>query len=201
MASAAQITANRLNAQHSTGPRTLEGKARSSQNALKSGFCSAALVVPPEMRAEFDEYRAGLLKSTAPQTAIEEDYFRRMLLSGWNLIRVQEAETQELFGAADATRLDLLTRYRRDLERSYDRALKALRELQRERVARCAASAEMREALAEEAPLAVPPRPRPMTSAEMREIIDQSVVPTLPRSEPDLAPGLFAAMPPQALGE
>jgi hypothetical protein len=37
MSTEAQINANRLNAQKSTGPRTPEGKAASSLNALKSG--------------------------------------------------------------------------------------------------------------------------------------------------------------------
>src|SRR5581483_5733834 len=40
MSSPSQVTANRLNAQHSTGPVTPEGKAASSRNALKSGLHS-----------------------------------------------------------------------------------------------------------------------------------------------------------------
>ena len=48
MATAAQIQANRANAQNSTGPRTPEGKARVSQNAclkkeLKTGTLHAML--------------------------------------------------------------------------------------------------------------------------------------------------------------
>ena len=35
-----------------TGPRTPEGKAHSSQNAVKHGFYSSALVVADEMLAE-----------------------------------------------------------------------------------------------------------------------------------------------------
>ena len=37
MCSEAKLTANRLNAKKSTGPRTLEGKAVVAQNALKHG--------------------------------------------------------------------------------------------------------------------------------------------------------------------
>ncbi len=38
MASEAQISANRQNAEKSTGPRTDEGKAVASQNAVKHGL-------------------------------------------------------------------------------------------------------------------------------------------------------------------
>ena len=43
--SEARISANRRNSLKSTGPRTLEGKARSRANALKHGLC-ASIVVP-----------------------------------------------------------------------------------------------------------------------------------------------------------
>src|ERR1039458_319968 len=41
-----QFAANRANAGSSTGPRTTDGKARSSQNARKHGFAAAAYTVP-----------------------------------------------------------------------------------------------------------------------------------------------------------
>ncbi len=44
MSSAAQLQANRRNAQQSTGPRTGAGKSRSSQNAVKHGFTGRLLV-------------------------------------------------------------------------------------------------------------------------------------------------------------
>ena len=40
MATEAQINANRRNAQKSTGPRSLEGKAATNRNALKHGLCA-----------------------------------------------------------------------------------------------------------------------------------------------------------------
>jgi hypothetical protein len=45
-ASEKQFAANRANAQHSSGPRTAEGKARSSQSARKYGFYGNAYNVP-----------------------------------------------------------------------------------------------------------------------------------------------------------
>ena len=47
MATLPQIEANRLNAQHSTGPRTPQGKAVSSQNAFKSGLDGALACAGP----------------------------------------------------------------------------------------------------------------------------------------------------------
>src|SRR5258708_18118591 len=47
-----QLQANRLNAQNSTGPTSAEGKAHSSQNALKSGIDSESEVLFWEDAAE-----------------------------------------------------------------------------------------------------------------------------------------------------
>ena len=43
MATAAQIEANRLNAQKSTGPRTDRGKARAKLNAIKHGMTARTI--------------------------------------------------------------------------------------------------------------------------------------------------------------
>jgi hypothetical protein len=48
----ARIAANRLNAQHSTGPKTDEGKERSRANALKHGLTGAGIVLPQTDDAE-----------------------------------------------------------------------------------------------------------------------------------------------------
>ncbi len=64
--SEARITANRLNALRSTGPRTEEGKEKSRANALKHGMCAATLAVAEGDPAPMAEARRsawrGLLK-------------------------------------------------------------------------------------------------------------------------------------------
>ena len=48
MSSLKQTEANRQNAQKSTGPRSVEGKAASRFNALKSGIDAKSQVLPNE---------------------------------------------------------------------------------------------------------------------------------------------------------
>ena len=43
----AQLTANRENAQHSTGPRTIEGKKRASRNAFRHGLTGQIVIHTP----------------------------------------------------------------------------------------------------------------------------------------------------------
>jgi hypothetical protein len=54
MASQAQLAANTANAQHSTGPRTPEGKTVSAQNSRKHGLTSKDLVIGADEQPEFD---------------------------------------------------------------------------------------------------------------------------------------------------
>ena len=55
MPSQRQIEANRRNAQKSTGPTSVTGKARSSMNALKTGIHAKSLVLPSETVGELEE--------------------------------------------------------------------------------------------------------------------------------------------------
>ena len=48
MASIRQIAANRLNATHSTGPTSADGKVRARRNALKHGLSGQGVVLPDE---------------------------------------------------------------------------------------------------------------------------------------------------------
>src|SRR6266404_1747306 len=83
---------NRANAQHSTGPRTAEGKRRSSMNAMRHGLTSQVIVMPDEdMQAYqcrchefFDEY--------APQTATEKQLVQEIADTAWRLNRIPALE-------------------------------------------------------------------------------------------------------------
>jgi len=70
MASVAQIQANRLNAQKSTGPRTAVGKERASRNAVKHGLLAREAVIRGEDPEEFERYRQWMLESLAPAGAV-----------------------------------------------------------------------------------------------------------------------------------
>ncbi len=160
MASAAQITANQANARRSTGPKSPEGKARSSENSRRHGLTAACPVVDPAQSAAFDEYREALLLDTQPEGPIEEELFLRMLTSGWNLRRARQFETSLLETAnlaendQDAARLSRIARYRRELERSYERALTHLQVLQTQRAILLQRPAEIIDTVAKFTPLA-----------------------------------------------
>ena len=71
-----KIAANKANGQHSTGPKTPEGKARSSQNSLKHGLFSQASPLTPRFglpgEAElYTQTLANLTQSLAPHDPLE----------------------------------------------------------------------------------------------------------------------------------
>jgi hypothetical protein len=90
-ASAAQVAANRLNAQRSTGPRTLDGKARSRQNALKHGL-AAQLVVPDEDVAEVAERFADYERDLKPSSAVARFLVQQAAVMALNVERAQRAD-------------------------------------------------------------------------------------------------------------
>jgi hypothetical protein len=72
MATAAQIAANRRNAQRSTGPRTEEGKERARLNAIKHGLAaSTSVFLPHEDPARYHDMRAALMETWQPANAQE----------------------------------------------------------------------------------------------------------------------------------
>jgi hypothetical protein len=96
MPTQAQITANRQNAQKSTGPRTPEGKTTVSQNAAKHGLLSRQTLIGSEDRVEFDLYRYDLLDELSPQTPMESMLAERIVTLSWRLKRATYIQTQTI---------------------------------------------------------------------------------------------------------
>ena len=72
MATAAKVSANRRNAEKSTGPRTAEGKAAAAQNAVKHGLWARAPVLMHEDPQEFELHRTRMLRKLAPDGPDQE---------------------------------------------------------------------------------------------------------------------------------
>ena len=92
MSSVAQVEANRLNAQKSTGPRTPEGKARVAANAIRHGLLCEKAFIDGEDFALFDEHCRSMKESLAPVGAIEEELADRVAAQSWRLRRATGIE-------------------------------------------------------------------------------------------------------------
>jgi len=96
MTTEAQIIANRLNAQKSTGPRTSEGKAAVSQNAVKNGFLAHLDVINSESQADFDLYRDQLLNELNPVSPMKSMLAERIVTLSWRLKRICSIQNQAI---------------------------------------------------------------------------------------------------------
>jgi hypothetical protein len=94
MSSQKQIEANRLNSRKSTGPRSAEGKSRSSMNALKSGIDAKSQVIRGEKAANLDALKTeyyGRFHPTTPETRMLVD---TLIDAEWLLRRFRVCEAQ-----------------------------------------------------------------------------------------------------------
>ncbi|HME10605.1 MAG TPA: hypothetical protein VKG25_26355 [Bryobacteraceae bacterium] len=125
-----KIETNRANAQFSTGPRTEDGKAASSQNARKHGLTAKHLAIKPEDREEFEEMLAGYQTEINPRGAIQQTLFDEIVTAAWNLRRIRILEsTLDLLDP----QYERLARHKTRIERTFHRALKELKALQTDR--------------------------------------------------------------------
>ena len=137
MATPAQVLANRENAQHSTGPRSEEGRAKSSLNALRHGLASRGLIVLPGQESAFEQLEQGLRTGLQPSGELQDVLFKRILESAWNLHRCRLAEAQLYLNGSDPTVDPLLdvhneakyTRIQKYARQSESSMLRTVREL------------------------------------------------------------------------
>src|SRR3974390_3449872 len=154
MTTEAQVAANRLNAQKSTGPRTPGGKAISARNAIKHGLLGEQIVVEGEDRNHFGFHREQMMRYLAPIGEVELTLSERLVGLSWRLQRVERLQVQgfEVLCAkaleatadeqaddkltlgriivkdfAETRILDKLLMYERRIEHSFCRILKEVR--------------------------------------------------------------------------
>ena len=94
MATPAQITANRANAQKSTGPISPEGKSISRFNALKHGLDAQSLIIPGEDPAAYDALAADYRDEFHPTSPSETFHVDTMIRADWQKRRLQPLETE-----------------------------------------------------------------------------------------------------------
>jgi len=154
MASQRQIDANRQNAQKSTGPKTPEGKAAVSQNALQHPLTA-------EDEDEFNATRQSFEDELKPVGPLQTLLVEQIVMAAWRLARIRTLESGlfQLRLADDTKAIErdyehlsqrarLAYLFRRDIqghntlahlgryearaERSFYRALRELQRLQKE---------------------------------------------------------------------
>jgi hypothetical protein len=163
MATEAQIEANRRNAQLSTGPRTDEGKAAVSQNAIKHGLRSRKVLLPDEDPNEYAELYAGLIAEWQPETTTEADLVERMAIAKWKAIRCEEIESHNpaMIMLADPQAFTCLVQHQERLDRAYDRALTKLMQLKKFRAQQPKSEPAEKVETETEAPPDQPSQPKP----------------------------------------
>jgi len=94
MSTEAQINANRLNAQKSTGPTSPEGKARSALNALKSGIDAWSHIIPGEDPAELEALTKQFLLHYQPADPVQLSLVDTLVSTEWIQRRLRRIEAQ-----------------------------------------------------------------------------------------------------------
>ena len=96
MATSAQLSANRANAQRSTGPRSVEGKSVSRFNALKHGVDAASIALPGENPAAYQSLADAYDSQYAPGNPAGRFLLDSMIRADWHKQRLQRLESDLL---------------------------------------------------------------------------------------------------------
>src|SRR6266700_1408932 len=155
--SEAQLTANRQNAQKSTGPKTEEGKKRCRLNATRHDLTGQFHAFSHEDKRAFDKHCTSLMADFEPQTYREQSLAMSIAENTWRLNRgralennifalgisgaigeTTDADSPEVHAAAcqarvwlqDGKSLQLLTLYESRIRRNIQKDRKELAEIQ-----------------------------------------------------------------------
>lgn len=202
---------NRANAQHSTGPRTEQGKAKSSQNRTIHGLAGDRVLLPGESQEAYNARRQRLIDQHRPQGDAEMFLVEQLTHNAWRLTRIWEMEA-EIITAMSGYETDnestaahaaygmietcgspaeahfRLQRYDTAVRRAYSDALTQLRVTQAARIRgeEKEEKARQREQAREEKANSEPPPPPPPAQPVEKQNCDSN--PTPPPVSPSPAP-------------
>jgi len=92
MSSQAQITANQANAQLSTGATTIEGKAKSSMNALKTGLTGHTVLLPGDDAELYEAKVLHCVEAFNPVGEKETALVQTLADTEWRIARIPALE-------------------------------------------------------------------------------------------------------------
>jgi hypothetical protein len=122
---------------HSTGPRTEEGKAASSLNAIKHGLTRPAghmKFLPGEDSSGHDRLILQFNEQFVPMTGAERECIREIVDSLWLARRARNLQASVLeYVVPDLHALALYLRYETAHQRAHNAAIKTLLALQKDR--------------------------------------------------------------------
>ncbi len=138
MSTEAQIAANRANSQLSTGPKSEEGKAASSQNNFRHGFTGVFAILPWEKKEDFDNLLGELRAEHQPATITETLLVEKMAQSYWlsqRAIKLQQISCfhDETDSPEREKKLALYLRYQTTHDRNFHKSLNDLLKLRAEK--------------------------------------------------------------------
>ena len=130
-----QLEANRRNSQHSTGPKSHEGKRNSSRNATRHGLFAVAQANEAHLK-----FTTAIIANLAPANAIDRQTAQLIAEDHYRLNRIREIETA-IFAQGDpgtiflqhAKELERLTLYESRISRNIQRNLAQLKSIQADR--------------------------------------------------------------------
>ncbi len=123
MSTKEQTKANKKNAQKSTGPRTAEGKAVVSKNAVKHGLFAAEAVITGEDPADYELYHDQYLAELAPVGMVESTFAERIVSLAWRLRRAERMQNQSIEDMIERTVTNPKVRDRRE-RNCYDEGIR-----------------------------------------------------------------------------
>ncbi|MBV9156430.1 MAG: hypothetical protein JO097_09215 [Acidobacteriaceae bacterium] len=137
MSTNAQIAANKVNAQHSTGPKTEEGKAVSCLNNFRWGFCGAFNVLPSENAEVYDNLLLSLRLEHKPSTPTEAILVEKIAQHHWLSQRAMTLQNillkDALLTPENEKQFQLLLRYQTTNDRAFHKCLSDLLKLRAEK--------------------------------------------------------------------